>query len=141
MATSTIERITCHAALDPDRPAVVDAHARAADGDDDMRRWLDDLENGTACLVSISLVAVLLQNGQEVEACTMNGGIWMEVPAHPAVAAKQIQESAAQAFPELTTLLLDKGASVAIADLDNMLVGVELDDSLTRIIHEYGQRV
>ena|SRR5690348_352075 len=142
MAGLTVERITCCAALDTATAVVDDARRHAAAGDEDMERWLEELRTGAACLVSIALVATLRSGDEEVAVRTSSSdGLWMEVPAHPAVAAKQIQESAAKAFSELAELMRQRGAEVTLPDLDQMLVSVEIEESLARIIREHGQRI
>lgn len=141
MPGPTIETITCYAQLDDAGEAVDDAGKRSADGDDDMQNWLEDFEHDAACIVKISTVARVCKGDETRELRVDNHGIWMEIPLHPAVAAKQIQEAATKDHQALAEKLRAEGVEVSAADIGHMHVAVEMDDALHELLRTKGQLI
>lgn len=130
MPGGTVLSVTTTACLDDVDAAFDDARERARDGDEDLAEWLEEVADGRASIVRIATCATVERDGERFEVRVDNHGIWVEHTPHPAVTAKQIQETATKDIEPLARALREAGVPVTVEDVERMLFGVVLGEDL-----------
>lgn len=130
MSDATVLTVVTTASLDDVDAALEDARERAREGDDDLARWLEDVERGRASVVQLCTCATVACGSERFDVRVDNHGVWVEHAPHPAVAAKQIQETATKDVESLTGALRERGVAVTVEDVERMLFDVVLGPDL-----------
>src|SRR4051812_30061744 len=121
----SIRAIRCRAELD-DSPALDEARATAADGDESWQQWVDEYDRGRALVLKLE-VTIAYDDGDEIEeTATVNRGIWVEASPHPPAVAGQLEEIVAKDYNVLGARLRDEGMDVSPDELADMHVEVDM---------------
>jgi len=129
----SIRAIKCHADLD-DSPALNEARANAAEGDESWQQWVDEYDRGRALILRLE-VAIAFDDGDGIDETHMvNQGIWIEVSPHPPAVAGQLEEIVSKDFNVLGARLRDEGIDVSPTDLADMHVEVDMSMDVLRAL-------
>jgi len=131
----SIRAIKCHADLD-DSPALNEARANAAEGDESWQQWVDEYDHGRALILRLE-VTIAFDDGDGIdETHTVNQGIWIEVSPHPPAVAGQLEEIVSKDFNVLGARLRDEGIDVSPSELADMHVEVDMSMDVLRALEE-----
>jgi hypothetical protein len=106
------------------------ARARAAAGDAENARLLEDWEAGALLLATVTVsVNVRDADGEEVGASRVLDGVWLE-RMDPAAVERQVADVAPSELPALARELTERGVAVDAGALDAAYLHVELGPRL-----------
>lgn len=132
-----IHRLIAHVSIDTDpEPALAEARAAAAGGDDDLERWLDEYERGTALLVRITTSLEFSSGDENHQVQATNHGVFLERHRDAPKVEQEVAEVVAKDYGPIAGACRRHGHPVTEDDLDYMYVHVELGGDARRALTE-----
>jgi hypothetical protein len=127
----SVQRLSACARLDESAPALAQARAEAAAGDESWAQWVAEYQRGAALILRLDLsIAYLDDKPGEIHSSI--GGLFVECDVHPPKVEQQIAELVSGVLMELAGALSERGRQIDAYELGEMYVHVELEQDVRR---------
>jgi hypothetical protein len=127
----SVQRLSASARLDESAPALAQARAEAAAGDESWAQSVAEYQRRAALILRLGL-AIAYMDGEPGEIRSSIGGLFVECDVHPPKVEQQIAELVSGVLMELAGALAERGRQIDAYELGEMYVHVELEQDVRR---------
>jgi hypothetical protein len=127
----SVQRLSASARLDESAPALAQARAEAAAGDESWAQSVAEYQRRAALILRLGL-AIAYMDGEPGEIRSSIGGLFVECDVHPPKVEQQIAELVSGVLIELAGTLSGRGRQIDAYELGEMFVHVSLEQDVRR---------